>query len=1851
MKASTLFGAGWDDDAVEVLWKDTERLFCRLWHGGTVGYKHAFIPFPIGTEQPASESITRLRHEYGLRDYVDRAWALRPVDLVHDRGRTMLVVDYTGGEPLDRLIDGPMEFGRFLELAVALTTALGRLHGAGLIHKDIQPANVLADAVTRRVWLTGFGIATASARERQTPTPPEIIAGTLAYMAPEQTGRMNRSVDARSDLYALGVTLYQMLTGVLPFTATDPMELVHCHVARRPVPPAERAPGVSAAVSAVVMKLLAKTPEDRYQTAAGVNNDLRRCLTLHRRGVRIEPFALAVHDVPDVLRIPETLYGRERSIQELSAAFERVATEGSTELVLVSGYPGIGKSSVVDELRRTTSSSKGIFAAGKCDQSTRDIPYATLAQALHGLVQMILRSSEAELARWRASIEHAVGPNSRLITGLVPELELVIGEQPGVPDLPPQDSRNRFQMTFRAFLRVFTRSGHPLVLFLDDLQWIDAATLGLVEDLVGRRETRHLLLIGAYRDNEVGRSHPLMLALDALRGSGTRIRTVELSPLTLDDVCRLIAHALHAHEERVRPLARLVVEKTGGNPFFAIQLLTELATGPLLSFDAGAAAWRWNLAGIGAKGYTDNLAQLMVGKLQRLPAAAQEALKELACLGSIAEFARLAIVRASSEEEVHATFRDAARAGLVIRLEGTYLFAHDRVQEAAYALIPQASRPEMHLRIGRRLRDASVGEPTTEHVFAIVAQLNRAVDSIADVGERRMLLRLNVLAGMKAKAGIAYAAARDYLGQAEALMTEEAWGQHYGETLQLHLALAECEYLIGRFDSADRLFELMLGNARSDLDRATIYSLRIKVYQASSRYDESVVVALEALQLFGVVFPGSDEEIAATTAAEFRAVSVNLGGRRISDLLDAPVADDAEVRAIIALLVEAAPGAYNGRPQLFPLVTMKAVNFALRYGNTEQAGYAYAVHALTLVSTYGDAAQAFAFSEMALRLNDKFGNARLRGALLHLHGNHVNFWRRPFATAVPILDQAFHACLEVGDFVYAGHIAFLAVWQAIERGDPLEEVQKLAARNAEFANQAHIEAVYQTIALQQQFIASLQGETSDPLAFDASGFEEAASLDAISRSSFGCGVVLHRVMKHVLAFLHGQFAGAMQAAGEAELMLDAARATPIEATHHFYHALTLTALYPAAPANEQEQFTRLLEGKLTKLRLWADDCPQNYRNRYALVLAEIARIEGRAAEAMDLYEEAIRSAGDNGFAQQEALAFELAARFYADRGFATFAHAYRRNARSCYQRWGARGKVRQMAEMYPELREEIAAPHTPTVIADTVEHLDLATVIKVSEAVSGEIVSEKLLDTVMRSAIEYAGAERGLLILPQADGLRIQAAVTSHGNEVTVVLPEAGVTGADLPESVLRYVLRTHESVLEHDASAEGAFAADSYIRGHRARSVLCLPLLKQSRLVGVLYLENNLAPHVFTPARVAVLKLLASEAAISMENTRLYADLQERESRVRRLVDSNIIGIFIWNADGRIIEANEAFLHVTGHQQDDLVSGRMRWNELTPADWVESDERGLANLQVSGVAQPYEKEFFRKDGTRVSVLVGAAVYDNTQNEGVAFVVDLSERKEAEEAARASERRYHEIQSKLTHANRIAAVAQLGASIAHEISQPLSGIITNASTSLRMLDANPPNLAGARETARRTLRDGNRAADVIARLRALFSKKLLTLEPLDLNEATREVIALSSSELQRGHVDVRTEFADDLPSVPGDRVQLQQVILNLLRNASEAMDGIDDRPRRMVIRTARGEHDDVRLSVEDVGVGLDTVEVDRLFEAFYTTKTDGMGIGLSVSRSIIESHEGRLWATANDGPGITLAFCIPIATDSLQASP
>ncbi len=651
MNPSSWFGAGWDS-RLQVLWEDGERVFCRgLRDGGDVDSSAVLAVVPA-SDPPTPRSLDRLAHEYGLKDELDGAWAVRPLDLGREGGRTMLVLEDPGGEPLERLLGAPMEVGSFLRLAIGIAAALGKVHQRGLVHKDIKPANILVNCTDGQVRLTGFGLASRLPRERQAPEPPEFIAGTLAYMAPEQTGRMNRSIDARSDLYALGVTLYRMLTGSLLFTASDPMEWVHCHIAKKPVPPSERLGNVPAPVSQIIMKLLAKTAEERYQTAAGLESDLRRCLAAWEAQRRIDDFPLGEDDTPDRLLIAEKLYGRAREVDALLGSFDRVVKSGAPELVLVSGYSGIGKSAVVHELHKALVPPRGLFASGKFDQYKRDIPYSTLVQAFQSLVRPLLGKSDAELASWRNALREALGPNGRLIADLVPELKLIIGEPPPVPELPPQQAQSRFHLVFRRFIGVFARPEHPLALFLDDLQWLDAATLDLLEDLLTRSDLQQLMLIGAYRDNEVDAAHPLMRKLDAIRQSGAQVREIRMAPLARDDLRQLIADALRCAPARAAPLAQLVHDKTAGNPFFVIQFLYALAEEGLLTFDHDAARWCWDLSRIHAKGYTDNVVDLMVGKLTRLPAATQQALQQLACLGNVAENTMLSIVLGTSEEQV-----------------------------------------------------------------------------------------------------------------------------------------------------------------------------------------------------------------------------------------------------------------------------------------------------------------------------------------------------------------------------------------------------------------------------------------------------------------------------------------------------------------------------------------------------------------------------------------------------------------------------------------------------------------------------------------------------------------------------------------------------------------------------------------------------------------------------------------------------------------------------------------------------------------------------------------------------------------------------------------------------------------------------------------------------------------------------------------------------------------------------------------------------------------------------------------------------------------------------------------------
>jgi PAS domain S-box-containing protein len=1790
-------------------------------------------------EHPTPAALDRLACEYGLKDELDAAWAARPIELVHERGRTMLVLEDSGGEPLDRLLGGPLDVGRFLRLAIAIAAALTQMHRRGLIHKDIKPANILVNRTTEEVKLTGFGIASRLPRERQAPAPPESIAGTLAYMAPEQTGRMNRSIDARSDLYALGVTLYQMLTGSLPFTAADPMEWVHCHIARRPVPPSERLKTVPAPVSQIILKLLAKTAEERYQTAAGLERDLRRCLAAWEAEHRIDAFPLSQQDTPDRLLIPERLYGREREIETLLAAFDRVVTSGRPELVLVSGYSGIGKSAVVNELQKALVPARGLFASGKFDQYKRDIPYATLAQAFQSLIRPLLSKSDAELASWRETLLEALGPNGRLMIDLVPELNLVIGEQPPVPELPPHGAHGRFKLVFRRFIGVFARPEHPLALFLDDLQWLDTATLDMLVDLFTQPDVQQLLVIGAYRDNEVDSAHPLMRKLDAIRKAGARVGEINLAPLAREDLGRLIADTLSCVPAAAAPLAQLVHDKTGGNPFFAIQFISVLTEEGLLRFDHDAVRWRWELDRLHAKGYTDNVVDLMVAKLTRLPAETQVALQQLACLGNVAEIEILSIVLGKSNEDVRSDLWDAVHLELVEHLEGSYKFIHDRVQEAAYSLIPERSRAEAHLRIGRLLAARTPAEKREEAIFEIVNQLNCGAALITSRDEREQLAELNLLAGRRAKATTAYASALTYLTAGAALLPEDSWERRHELTFALELHRAECEFLTAALAEAEQRLAALSTRAANTVERATVTCLRIDLYTILDQ-SRAIAVGLDYLRHLGIDWsphPTNEE-----ARREYERVWSQLGSRAIEALIELPLMSDPDSLATMDVLIKLAPPTFYTDTNLLALVACRAVNLSLEGGNCDASCSAYVWLSMVAGERFGDYRTAvYRFGQLGYDLVEGRGLTRFQARTYMDFGYGVVPWTRHVRAGRDLLRRAFEAANMIGDLTYAAYCGDQLITCFLAAGDPLANAEREAEHGLAFAQKARFGSVADTIATQRGLIRTLRGLTPTFGSFDDERFDEPRIERRFSENPGMAFVEFwYWIRKLQARFFAGDYASAIEASSRAQRLLWTSVSYFETAEYHFYGALSRTASCDTAAAGERQQHLDAVAAHHKQLQLWAANCPENFENRAALVGAEIARIEGRDRDAMGLYEQAIRSARANGFIHNEALANELASRFYVARGFERIARVYLQDARYGYLRWGADGKVRQLDRLHPHLVAAEGQRPTAT-IGSPVQQLDVAAVVKASQAVSSEIVLSKLIERLMTIALENAGADRGLLILPAEDDHLIQAEANAAGDQIEVVLAQKLITGTTCPESLVRYVIRTQENVILDDASRPNLFSEDDYLRSQPAKSILCLPLIKQGRLTGLLYLENTLTSHAFAPDRIAILELLAAQAAISLENTRLYSDLQEREAKVRRLVESNIIGISISDFDGRIIEANEALLHMLGRGRDDVVSGRLRWPELTPTEWQDADERAVAELRATGSCKAYEKEYFRKDGSRVPVLLGAATFGGPRNQGVAFVLDLTERKRAEAEARESERRYREMQMEVAHANRVATMGQLTASIAHEVNQPIAAAVTNAEAALLWLGARSPDLEEARQAIGRIVKDASRAGNVIGRIRELIKKAPTRKDRVDINEAIREVIELTRGEAVKNGASVQTALGEGLPLIEGDRVQLQQVVLNLVVNAVQAMCAVAKGQRELFITTARGDPNGVLVTVKDSGPGLPAESLEHLFAPFYTTKPDGLGMGLSICRSIIETHGGRIWVTANLPQGAIFQFMMP----------
>ncbi|HIE02470.1 MAG TPA: response regulator [Thiotrichaceae bacterium] len=1461
-------------------------------------------------DYPPPEKIAWFKREYETTHNLnDIKGVVAVYDLESDQNRFFIILEDFGATSVDRLkLAGQMPLTDFLTLAISVTDILGQLHQRYLIHKDINPSNIILNTTTKQLKLIDFGISTVLSRENATFSNPNLLEGTLAYLSPEQTGRMNRAIDYRTDFYSLGVTFYELLTGQLPFPMPDALEVVHCHIARQPVPPHSLKSEVPQAISEIVLKLMAKNAEDRYQSTYGLKADLEDCLQQWQTAGQIEAFPLARADVSDRFEIPQKLYGREAKIATLMAGAERVS-QGTSEMMLVAGYSGIGKSALVQEVYKPLTRQRGYFIAGKFDPFQRDIPYASLIQAFRALMRQLLTESAAALATWCKKLQQALGSNGQVIIELIPEVEQVIGPQPAVPELPPAEAQNRINLVFQNFIKVFTQPEHPLVMFLDDLQWTDGASLKLIELLMTAPDSHYLFLIGAYRDNEVNEAHPLMLTLDEIKKANTTVNQITLSPLTLPHITQLITDIIQGDPDIAFPLAELVHAKTSGNPFFVIEFLKLLYAEVLLTFNYKQGRWQWDLEQIVGQQITDNVVELMATKVQKLLPETLVVLKLAAVIGNQFYLETLAIVSEKSPRDTAAALWAAISDGFILPLSDTYKlmeleveglseqaafykFAHDRIQQAVYSLIPDKEKPLVHLRVGQLLHKNTPTEKLEQKLFDIVNHLNQGQTLIKESSELDELALLNLRAGRKAKASAAYQPALNYLQVGLSLLEEDSWHQQYDLTMRLYEESAEAAYLSGQFEKMELLTEVVLQKARFSRDKVKAYEVKIHAYYAQLKFMEAIKIGSQVLQLLGEEF--YEHPTQSDIMQALQETQTLLAGKRPEDLINLPEMTVPAKLAIMSIITKLyLPAFVGGMNELIPLLVSKQINLTIKHGKAVESAYAYAMYGIILCGG-GDIDTGYRFGRLALRAVESFNAKELQAKSYMMVSFYIIHWKEHIRDILPNFLKAYQSGLSTGDLEFASNAVFTYSVTSYLVGNELRRLGREMAKYEEVIARFKQEAFLHGHDIYWQALQNLLIKTENPCNLIGEVYNEEKILPRmLEANEIGPLFVLY-FNKMILSCLFQYFQQAIKNANTAEEYFSPQIATTLlSPVYHFYDSLIRLAVFLESPEDEQQRILEKVAANQEKMETWAKHGPMNCLHKFHLVEAERARVLGNYGDAREYYDKAIAGAHENEYLNEEALAYELAGRFYLTRGQNHFADYYLKNAHYAYQRWGAVAKVRDLEARYPHLLSQPISTSSNDRLSNTTitgthsgEALDLAAVMKASQAISGEMVLDKLLSNLMNVVIENAGAQKGFLILKNAEGDWVIEAEGGVDSEAVTTRQSFPIDSEEplLSAAIVNYVARTQESVVLNDALNEGEFTAEAYIVAHQPKSLLCTPLLNQGQLSGILYLENNLTTGAFTADRLEVLQLLSSQAAISIDNAKLYTEMAELNNELKEM-------------------------------------------------------------------------------------------------------------------------------------------------------------------------------------------------------------------------------------------------------------------------------------------------------------------------------------------------------------------------------
>ena len=1829
-------------------------------------------------DSPSSEFSESIRLEYNILQQLGGEGALIPNALVECDNGLAIVLDNFAGEPLDQYIaDAPLDLDFFFCVALQLVNILGEIHRHDVIHHDINTKIILIEKKTRRIKLVDFSLATQLSRKHQPVVNSQMPGGTLAYMSPEQTGRMNCVIDYRTDFYSLGVTLYHMLTGVLPFTAPDAMGLVHCHIAQPPKPLQERNPQVPVAISQIVLKLLAKTAEERYQSAYGIKIDLLECERQWRNTGRINSFPLGRKDTSSRFLIPQNLYGREAELVTLQAAFNRMGA-GAKELVLVTGQSGIGKSSLVNEIHQRITQSRhgaGYFISGRCSQYSNS-PYGVLILAFRQLVKQLLTESTESIMRWRLDLLAALGANAQIIVELIPEIQWIIGPQQPVAALAPNETQNRFNTVIRAFIDLFAKPEHPFSIFLEDWQWADSATLRLVQSLMTSDDLRYFLLICTYRGEEIAPNTPFAVMSEEIHRTGATvsISRIDLRPLTLAHVQELIVHTLHCTQEAALPLAGLVHAKTHGIPFFINQLLHATYAARLIEFNAVTGRWTWDTAEIQRMPITDNVVELMAENIRQLEPNAQRLLKFAATLGSSFDFDSLVVVSGIKPQEIATHLRLAQEDGLIVRTgedrntgqryespvpvrghdsgNPIYEFQHPRIQQAAYVLIPEAERASMHRHIGRLMLETMEAAKIEERLFEIVNHLNTAIDLVDTCVERIELARFNLKAGKKAAASIAYDTAEAYFALGIRCVQCGAtcgtcWEQHYQLMFELNLNHAQVLAAIGKLSLSREVFLHLAERTKNICDKASVFEQYSIALQNSGDAAQALKMVRSGLALFNIDFP-EDPGLVADEAE--RICSELIRAETIARFAGLPKAPS-EDQLIGRLYDRCIISTYFTEPQNLGLVISRNVRHVLDHGITPEAGVALAWFAMFLGMS-GKMTQSFEYGQFALDIMQKFDNPYFQGKTELLANGQTLCWKHSFKQNEAALENAFRLCHDNGDLQYASYAILSAYIASLAEGRDYRRIVLNCQRWHDYC-QKYVPLELGQAKIRLQAHQRVMGV--EPLQIDAGQIIADYEVEKNSTDVSESLVELART-----ATLFGDYVAAYAYCQRADSLLAMGAAGNLPLTMMFYQAYAISAgrLYRTAhePA-AKEALAGIVETHLRHLKQLSDLSPDNCRSYYKIAEAEWAGARGDFDTATGCYLQAIQHAREHGYVLLEAWANELLGMLYRENGMQV-AQAHFDEARRLYLDCAAAGKAKLLPQnprpAVPRIEDGAPAGIRP-------QQLDLATIMKVSQAISGEIVLEKLIERIMHLVVENAGAQHGTLLLNKDDALLVQA--TIHGSTVVVLHGTSVDTDHEVNKSVINYVARTCEPVVLDDAAAAGPFMHDPWVVRHQPKSVLCIPLVNQGKLTGVIYLENSLVIGAFTPDRIAILELISSQAAISLKNALLYADLQREQTAIRELNETLEQRVIERTAEARhahkrLIDMTEALPLVVfqfreqsnGERSYSFIGGNVqeilgvsaaeifadikaRWRTTLP-----EDKTVVEPMQQETIMQRRTADFTHRVMINGSIrwIHSYATPQFVNDEWVwnGFWMDETEAREQREELRLAKEQAE---------NAVRTKSLFLANMSHEIRTPMNAIIGLSHLALKtdLSTRQHDYIAKIHHAGTSLLGILN---DILDFSKIEAGKLHLDNADFRLEQALDNVATLVGQKAAEKGLELIFDIQPNVPhSLVGDTLRLEQILINLIDNAIKFTESGE-----VVVRIERLENtgSQVKLvfSVRDTGIGIAPEQQQQLFQAFTqadgstTRKYGGTGLGLTICKRLVELMGGAIGMESAAGAGCTFHF-------------